>query len=287
MDGQRLRFRLVGINNQNFVMQDAQTGSWWQQVTGRAIAGPLKGKQLTLVPHDEVAFGRWTADHPSGRVLKPDATVDARDDYASLDWERRMARTRVVTELPKGSPFAPRTLVVGVTVNGRSKAYPLDALRQSRVLLDTVGDVPLMVAVAEDGRSVRVFDRRVDEGARATPNEPQATGETAPNVLSRPGSTAAGSSPVRGAGPASTSAGYEFVATPSDRLTLTDFETMSEWDFGGRATSGPLAGRTLARIPFLLEYWFDWQTYQPSTDVYKPWRPVERTRDRLDIPKPK
>ena len=244
MDGQRLRFRLVGINNQNFVMQDAQTGSWWQQVTGRAIAGPLKGKQLTLVPHDEVAFGRWKADHPSGRVLKPDATVDARDDYATLDWERRMARTRVVTELPKGSPFAPRTLVVGVTVNGRSKAYPLDALRQSRVLLDTVGDVPLMVAVAEDGRSVRVFDRRVGEV-------------------------------------------YEFVATPSDRLTLTDLETMSEWDFSGRATSGPLAGRTLARIPFLLEYWFDWQTYQPSTDVYKPWRPVERTQDRFDIPKPK
>src|SRR5215213_1453024 len=179
MDGQRLRFRLVGINNQNFVMQDAQTGSWWQQVTGRAIAGPLKGKQLTLVPHDEVAFGRW-------------------------------------------------------------KAYPLDALRQSRVLLDTVGDVPLMVAVAEDGRSVRVFDRRVGEV-------------------------------------------YEFVATPSDRLTLTDLETMSEWDFSGRATSGPLAGRTLARIPFLLEYWFDWQTYQPSTDVYKPWRPVERTQDRFDI----
>ena len=71
-------------------MRDEQTGSWWQQVTGRAIAGPLKGKQLTLVPHDEVAFGIWKADHPNGRVLKPDAAVEVRDDYASLDWERRM-----------------------------------------------------------------------------------------------------------------------------------------------------------------------------------------------------
>jgi hypothetical protein len=286
IDGQRLRFRLVGINNQNFLMQDAQTGSWWQQVNGRAIAGPLKGKQLTLVPHDEVAFGTWKTDHPSGRVLEPDPTVEARDDYASLDWERRMARTRVVTELPKGSPFGPRTLVVGVSLNGRSKAYPLDALRQSRVLLDTLGGVPLMVAVAEDGRSVRVFDRRVDNGAGATPEESRATNDTVPHVLSRPGSSAPNSSPVSGVVPGSRSAGYEFVATPSDRLTLTDLETMSEWDFSGRATSGPLAGRTLARIPFLLEYWFDWQTYQPSTDAYKPWRPVERTRDRLDIPKP-
>lgn len=239
-----MRFRLAGINNQNFIMQDERTGSWWQQVTGRAIAGPLRGKRLTLVPHDEVAFGTWKADHPGGRVLKPDATVEARDDYASLDWERRMAKTRVVTTLPKGSPFTARTLVVGITVSGRSKAYPLDALRASRVLLDVLGDVPLMLAIGEDGRSVRVFDRRI--GGRD----------------------------------------HEFVATPSARLSLTDLETTSEWDFSGRAISGPLAGRALARIPFLLEYWFDWQTYQPATEVYKPWRPVERARDRLEIPRP-
>jgi hypothetical protein len=245
VDGRRLRFRLAGINNQNFIMQDDQTGSWWQQVTGRAIAGPLTGKRLTLVPHDEVAFRTWKADHPGGRVLKPDAGVEARDDYAPLEWERGMAKTRVVTELPKGSPFAPRTLVVGVTVNGTSKAYPLGALRQSRVLIDVVGDVPLMLAIGEDGRSVRVFDRRID------------------------------------------GRDHEFVATPAARFTLTDLETMTAWDFGGRGTSGPLAGRTLARIPFLLEYWFDWQTYRLPTEVYKSWRPVPRERDWLDVPKPR
>jgi hypothetical protein len=49
IDGRVLTFRLVGINNQNFVMQDDQTGSWWQQVSGEAILGPLKGRRLTLV----------------------------------------------------------------------------------------------------------------------------------------------------------------------------------------------------------------------------------------------
>jgi hypothetical protein len=244
VDGRRLRFRLFGINNQNFIMRDEETGSWWQQVTGTAIAGPLKGKQLRLVPHDEVAFGTWKADHPRARVLKPDAGIEAQDEYAPLEWERRMAKTRVVTTLPKGSPFTPRTLVVGVTANGRSKAYPLDALRQSRVLIDVLGDVPLMLVIGEDGRSVRVFDRRLQRSP------------------------------------------HEFVATPSTPLTLTDLETMSEWDFGGRATSGPLTGRTLARLPFLLEYWFDWQTYHPATEVYKPWRGVESRPDRLEIPRP-
>jgi hypothetical protein len=260
VNGRRLRFRLAGINNQNFVMQDEETGSWWQQVTGRSFAGPMAGAQLTLLPHDEVAFGIWKADHAAGRVLKSDEVVEARDDYAPLDWERRMARTRVVTTLPKGSPFEPRTLVVGITVRGRSKAYPLDALRQARVITDELHDVPILIVLGEDGRSVRVFDRR-------------------PGVVSAFRRThAAAPTPERTA--------LQFVATPAIRLTLVDLETMSEWDFGGRATSGPLVGRTLARLPFLLEYWFDWQTYHPETEVYKPWRPVARPPDRLAIPKP-
>jgi len=30
---------------------------------------------------------------------------------------------------------------------------------------------------------------------------------------------------------------------------------------------GALKGRQLRRVPFLEEYWFDWKTYHPSTDV--------------------
>ena len=54
-----LTFHLVGINNQNFVMQDAETGSWWQQVSGEAIFGPLKGTQLPLIPFDQLTFAAW------------------------------------------------------------------------------------------------------------------------------------------------------------------------------------------------------------------------------------
>jgi uncharacterized protein DUF3179 len=259
VNGRRLRFRLAGINNQNFIMRDEETGSWWQQVTGRAFAGPMTGAQLTLLPHDEVAFGIWKADHAGGRVMKPDEAVEARDDYASLDWERRMARTRVVTTLPQDSPFEARALVIGITVGGRSKAYPLDALQQARVITDQLHDVPILLVLGEDKRSVRVFDRR-------------------PGVVSAFSRTAEA--------PTQEGNALQFVATPTARLTLVDLETMSEWNFGGRAASGPLAGRTLARLPFLLEYWFDWQTYHPDTEVYRPWRPVPRPTDRLAIPKP-
>ena len=51
-------------------------------------------------------------------------------------------------------------------------------------------------------------------------------------------------------------------------LRLLDAETGSEWDFSGRAVSGPLAGRQLTKVKALKEYWFDWQIYQPGTTVY-------------------
>ena len=38
MSGLVLTFHLAGINNQNFLMRDEQTGTYWQQISGRAIS---------------------------------------------------------------------------------------------------------------------------------------------------------------------------------------------------------------------------------------------------------
>ncbi len=147
LDGRRLRFHLAGINNQNFIMQDEETGTWWQQVNGRAILGPMKGRTLKLIPADIVAFGVWKTDHPNGRVLAPDPEVEARgDDYIRSDWERSMARRRVVTTLPKGSAFEPRTLIVGVDRQWAREGVRARATCVRRtVLLDVIDDRPVLI----------------------------------------------------------------------------------------------------------------------------------------------
>ncbi len=43
MDGLRLTFHLAGINNQNFLMRDEETGTYWQQISGVAIFGSAPG----------------------------------------------------------------------------------------------------------------------------------------------------------------------------------------------------------------------------------------------------
>jgi hypothetical protein len=93
VDGRVLSFRLAGINNQNFIMQDRETGSWWQQVSGEAILGPLKGKRLTRIFHDELSFRAWIREQPGGRVLLPAA--DSAWKRFSANWEDSTARRPV------------------------------------------------------------------------------------------------------------------------------------------------------------------------------------------------
>lgn len=161
IDGRVLHFHLAGINNQNFIMRDEETGSWWQQVTGEAILGPLKGCRLTRVPQDEISFALWKRDHSSGRVLRPDPKVAAAHNYESADWEVKMKKVRVAT-MVHDQRLEPRELVIGVTANGHAKAYRMSSLQQQSPLIDKVGGVPLVLLVAEDKRSVRAFSRMVD-----------------------------------------------------------------------------------------------------------------------------
>jgi len=161
IDGRTLHFHLAGINNQNFIMRDEETGSWWQQVTGEAILGPLKGRRLTRVPQDEISFALWKREQPMGRVLRPDPRAAAAGRYAPADWEAGIAKLPIATRV-HDKRLDLRELIVGVTVNGGAKAYRMKDVQQQNPIIDTVGGVPLVIVAAADGRSVRAFSRVVD-----------------------------------------------------------------------------------------------------------------------------
>jgi hypothetical protein len=159
VDGQPLKFHLAGINNQNFIMRDEATNSWWQQVSGAAIHGPLKGKQLKQVFVDEISFAVWKREHPNGRVLRPDEQFKAK--YAKADWETGIQRMPVVTQADPRDTLQPRTLIIGLEVNDKARAYPQANLVKQRLTLDELGGVPIFLLVGEDGQSIRAFERTV------------------------------------------------------------------------------------------------------------------------------
>jgi hypothetical protein len=95
-------------------------------------------------------------------VLKPDERIAAGNQYDPADWEARVGRMRVVDGTDVDKRLAPRTLVIGVTVDGKSVAYPLSVLQKQSPIIDMVGATPIVVALGDDRRSVRAFERTVD-----------------------------------------------------------------------------------------------------------------------------
>jgi len=143
-------------------MRDEETGSWWQQVTGEAIRGPLKGQRLRPIFHDELTFGLWKREQPEGRVLQPDDETARAGKYAPANWEERMDQVPVTTSAALNKSLGSRTLVVGITVNGVAKAYPFDALVKQSLILDELAGDSIFIVIGDDKRSVRAYERTVD-----------------------------------------------------------------------------------------------------------------------------
>jgi len=66
------QFRLVGMDHFNAMFEDPQTHSWWRQVNGTAIAGPLKGKKLKELFSKQITLRTWLEMHPDSRILQAD-----------------------------------------------------------------------------------------------------------------------------------------------------------------------------------------------------------------------
>ncbi len=75
--GRTLTFRTSGLLlYSNKVMVDNETSSLWQQLTGRAIGGPLTGRQLTELPIETTTWSDWQRRHPDSDVIdKPAPTI--------------------------------------------------------------------------------------------------------------------------------------------------------------------------------------------------------------------
>jgi Protein of unknown function (DUF3179) len=240
VNGRVLHFYLAGINNQNFLMRDRETGTWWQQITGKALYGPLQGAALQLVLSDELTFGEWKSEVSDGKVL---AEVKKDTKEYDGDWEPKVAKLPVVISFP-GSELKPRDVVVGLELDGASRAYPWDTVVKQSPVVDHMQGVPLLIAVGPDGKSFRVFKSRID-------------GKDAEFFLKGENEVETKEAATKG-GP----------ATPKS-WALLDTATASEWNFQGCAISGPSQSKCLDRIPALKDYWFDWRNYHPNTTIYK------------------
>lgn len=144
---------MIGVEEGTMIMYDKQTRSWWSQLFGKAISGPMKGQKLVKLPYTMTTWKKW-------KSLHPDTTVYVK---RSIPYRPRFTENQFANLARKSEgPVEAADLVVGVEGHVDARAYLLRHLAQKRVLNDVLETQPIIVFLSEDFATVRVLDRSVD-----------------------------------------------------------------------------------------------------------------------------
>lgn len=154
-----LKFEVFGLYQGTMVMRDTETGTVWTPFDGRAVAGPLVGRQLAIEPLQMTTLGEAIAHHPDATA--PAVPMTPKPGARGPGEGRQDDRLRLVVRT-WDDRLPARTLVLGVEANGQSRAYALDAARPGPVVAqDQVGRTPVVLMAAGGGWPL-AYDRTVD-----------------------------------------------------------------------------------------------------------------------------
>jgi len=167
--GQVLDFETSGLlENSNKVMVDVQTDSLWNQVTGEAFAGPLRGEVLERLPMVVTTWADWIAQHPDTDVQKV-PTIGLDPDLARLNptggysYEPGDAYADYYAGSELWFPsfevpdvFAEKDEIVTLDYLGGRLAVGLNALLEAGGLVTTVADRPVVFVAS--GNGARVYE---------------------------------------------------------------------------------------------------------------------------------
>lgn len=154
------KFRLVGMDHFNAMFEDAETKSWWRQVTGVAVAGPLKGNSLKEIPSEQMQLGAWIRKYPGTTILQPDPVFAIR--YEGLKGFDEGTIESGLEKRDSGS-WQFKSWVVGLAKGGHAKAYDWNELVKQKVINDTFQNMPVVLVLDNDNTSFHVWNRQVND----------------------------------------------------------------------------------------------------------------------------
>ena len=160
VDGETLTFGVSGkLADNDLVLYDRETESEWKQSSGICLSGTYEGRSLTVLPAATMTWAAFEERFPDGEVLQPpewgtaDYGTDRFVEYMHSDYVGPGGDERLRTAIEDWPfEFHPKTLTLGVTIDGESRGYPRAAVTAADgVVTDTLGGTELVVFATEDG----------------------------------------------------------------------------------------------------------------------------------------
>ena len=168
VNGQELIFgNTSALYESDMVMFDHRTGSYWQQVNGKAIVGELTGEQLTLLPAQTTTWELWQQQYPDTQVLSRDTGYDRNYSYDPFTGLGEYFNEGgefffPVSENARDGRLDPGAVVLGVEVGDMQRAYPIESIGDG-VINDEIDGTPVVIFSAADGPTGAAYKAVVDD----------------------------------------------------------------------------------------------------------------------------
>lgn len=137
--------------NNNLIMYDRATDSWWPQVLGASVRGPMKGQALHEFPVVWTTWGRWRETHPETRVMTEDTGSVRdyeRDPYGEYNPPGGYydSGSTLFPNMQSDDRYHPKSVFLCARTEDGAVAFEKDMLRAESARRATVDGVPYVAA---------------------------------------------------------------------------------------------------------------------------------------------
>ena len=168
INGKHESFRLVGMDHFNAMIEDATTKSWWRQATGEAITGKLKGTNLPELLSTQTSLAKWTELHPQTLIMQADPSFVKQYD-TSFRFESGKSKSKLTGT--DSLSWKRKSWVIGIQLGKETKAYDWNKLKESRIIHETLNQLPVLLILSKDHRSFFAFERPAEDAIFTISND--------------------------------------------------------------------------------------------------------------------
>jgi hypothetical protein len=168
VNGRRLIFQVAGVYRRNMIIRDRQTGTLWQHATGEALLGPLKGTQLQPLGGELTRWSKWEEMNPhTSLAVEPIPENGRFPGLIKRDRLNHLLETFTTNYAAPGfvtdNRLPMHEEIVGVSLAGVDKAYPLAVIRNQGVIHDQIGKSRILIVYDAEADYVTAFNYPVND----------------------------------------------------------------------------------------------------------------------------
>lgn len=269
VDGKILEFGVSGrLYKSDLVMYDRQTASFWSQIEGRAIIGPLAGTRLEYVPTEMMPWQKFQERHSVAWVLARPTIYTAVGGQPGQPRPSHPEESEEPTASWRGQASKPQIIDPSGAVLSQAFLRHYDVDPYSWYKTDDANTFGTPFADMRLSAKTTIWGLELNGVAKAYLPEAVVQWGVLNDEL--------GGEPIL----VLWDSEREMIKFFSRRLgehalrfnyrdgQIMDTETQSMWSADGEALSGSLQGTKLRRLSGIPAFWFAWLAFHPQTELF-------------------